>query len=620
MKLRQLLTNRFIVLGHDALMVMVAWLMAFWLRYNLTEFSHRTWIVALHTLPIIVAVQMLAAVWCGCYRGMWRFASLPDLIRIVKAVMIGAIIALGCIFVFNRLVNVPRVVFPLYVILLTCCWGAPRIVYRILKDYFRHVQHANRVLIIGAGYAGESLVRELMRDRHGRYKPVAFLDNDIKLLGKDIHGVRVVGTIDKLEKYVRRLRASMVMLAIPSATTKQMQSIVNACDELDIPYRTLPSISDLTENRITINALRKVEIEDLLGRDPVQLDWHHINESLQDKVVLVTGGGGSIGSELCRQIAQCRPSKLVIIENSEFNLYNISQELQQQFAEIELVACLVDAGDAKFVNQVFMQHRPEVVFHAAAYKHVPLLENQLLVAVKNNIFATRVLADLAVQYRVQKFVLVSSDKAVNPTNIMGLSKRIAEIYCQNVNSQGGTQFVTVRFGNVLGSTGSVVPLFRKQLEAGGPITVTHPDMTRYFMTIPEATSLILQSYTMGQGGEIYVLDMGEPVKITYLAEQMIRLAGKLPNKDIKIKYTGIRPGEKMFEELFHGSEALRPTSHHKISLANSRKVDWITLIKSFDKVEFAYQSDDEAKILNELCELVPEYDSSEQVATIVNRE
>ena len=620
MKLRQLLTSRFIILTHDLLMVILAWLLAFWLRYNLTAFSHRTWSIALHTLPIVMAVQMLAAIWSGCYRGMWRFASLPDLIRIVKAVLMGAVLALGCIFVFNRLVNVPRAVFPLYIILLTACWGAPRILYRILKDYFKHVQHINRVLIIGAGYAGESLVRELLRDRRGRYKPVAFLDNDLKLLGKDIHGLRVIGTIDNLEKYVRRLRIAMVMLAIPSATTKQMQSIVTVCDKINIPYRTLPSISDLTENRITINALRKVEIEDLLGRDPVQLDWKHINESLRDKVILVTGGGGSIGSELCRQIAQCHPKKLVIIENSEFNLYSISQELQQRFESLELVPCLLDAGDVKFVNQTFNQHRPEVVFHAAAYKHVPLLESQLLVAVKNNIFVTRVIADLAIQYRVQKFVLVSSDKAVNPTNIMGLSKRIAEIYCQNINNQGVTQFVTVRFGNVLGSTGSVVPLFRKQLESGGPITVTHPEMTRYFMTIPEATSLILQSYMMGQGGEIYVLDMGEPVKITYLAEQMIRLAGKLPNKDIKIEYTGIRPGEKMFEELFHGGEALRATSHHKISLANSRKVDWITLIKTFDRVELAYQADDAATILRELHALVPEYNSSYIVSTVANGE
>jgi FlaA1/EpsC-like NDP-sugar epimerase len=615
MKMRQLLTNRIIVLLHDTFMVPVAWIMAFWLRFNLNNLSHYEWVVALHTLPIVITVQMLAALWAGCYRGMWRFASLPDLIRIVKAVIIGAIIALGCIFVFNRLINVPRAVFPLYIILLTACWGGPRIIYRMLKDYFNHVTHHNRVLIIGAGYAGESLVRELLRDRKGRYQPIAFLDDDITLLGKDIHGLRVVATIDKLEKYVRRLKATMVMLAIPSAGTQQMQDIVNACDAINIPYRTLPSIADLTEDRISINALRKVEIEDLLGRDPVQLDWSHIQNKIENKTVLVTGGGGSIGSELCRQIAKLNPTKLIIVENSEYNLYQISQELMQDYESLEVICCLADVSDVKFVNHVMKNNRPEVVFHAAAYKHVPMLESQLLTAVKNNIFATRVIADLSVQYRVGTFVLVSSDKAVNPTNIMGLSKRIAEIYCQNLNARGSTHFVTVRFGNVLGSTGSVVPLFRKQLEAGGPITVTHPDMTRYFMTIPEATSLILQSYTMGEGGEIFVLDMGEPVKISYLAEQMIRLAGKIPNKDIKIEYTGIRPGEKMFEELFHGSEHLIATAHQKISLANARKVDWVTLIKAFDTIELAYQSDDQETIVNTLKELVPEYHQTEIEAT-----
>lgn len=611
MKLRQILTNRFIVLLHDAIMVPVAWFAAFWLRFNLTEFSHHEWLVAVNTLPIVLTVQVLAAIWAGCYRGMWRFASLPDLIRIVKAVSVGAVVALASIFVFNHLINVPRAVFPLYVILLTTFWGAPRILYRMLKDYFKPTTRHNRVLIVGAGYAGEGLARELLRDRKGRYEPVAFLDDDIRLLGKDIHGLRVVGTIDKLEKYVRRLRVSMIMLAMPAAGTQQMQDIVNACDAIRIPYRTLPSIADLTEDRISINALRKVEIEDLLGRDPVELDWSYIRSAIEGKRVLVTGGGGSIGSELCRQIAGLCPNKLIIVENCEYSLYQITQELREQYPSLEIVECLADVSDVKFVNHVMNQHRPEVVFHAAAYKHVPMLESQLLTAVKNNIFATRVVADLAVQYRVDAFVLVSSDKAVNPTNIMGLSKRIAEIYCQNLNARGQTRFITVRFGNVLGSTGSVVPLFRKQLESGGPITVTHRDMTRYFMTIPEATSLILQSYTMGAGGEIFVLDMGEPVKITYLAEQMIRLAGKIPNKDIQIEYTGIRPGEKMFEELFHGSEELIKTSHQKISLANARKVDWVTLIKAFDRIELAYQSDDQFTILEVLQALVPEYSKVE---------
>ena len=610
MKWRHLISNRLIVLCHDALMVPIAWFLAYWLRFNLSNFSPKIWMVALETLPIVLVVQMLVAIWSGCYRGMWRFASIPDLIRSVKAIAIGTVVIFICIFLWDHLTNVPRAVFPLYAILLLLCWMGPRVLYRVIKEHFYNSEQKQRVLIIGAGQAGEGLVRDLLRDPEQRYQPVAFLDDDKKQLGKDIQGIPVVGNLDVLTKQATKFKVDMIMLALPSATTAQMQNLVKACDSLGIPYRTLPSIADLTENRITINALRKVEIEDLLGRDPVKIDWSVISKGIVDKVILVTGAGGSIGCELSRQIARQKPSTLLLLDNSEFNLYQISQELTHDFPLLKIVNLLLDVGDSKFVANILDAYRPHAIFHAAAYKHVPMLESQLLVAVKNNIFATRVIADLAVHYNVASFVLVSSDKAVNPTNIMGLSKRIAEIYCQNLNARGKTRFITVRFGNVLGSTGSVVPLFRKQLEMGGPLTVTHPDMTRYFMTIPEATSLILQAYTMGQGGEIFVLDMGLPVKIAYLAEQMIRLSGREPYKDIAIEFTGIRPGEKLFEELFHGSEELQTTAHHKISQACARQVDWHELIESFNRIEQAYQVDNSKAILDELKQLVPEYHAS----------
>ena len=611
MKWRQLISNRLIVLCHDAVMVPIAWFLAYWLRFNLSNFPAKIWLVALETLPIVLVVQMLVAIWSGCYRGMWRFASIPDLIRSIKAIAIGTVVIFICIFLWDHLANVPRAVFPLYAILLLLCWMGPRVLYRVIKEHFSGSAQKQRVLIIGAGQAGEGLVRDLLRDPEQRYEPVAFLDDDKKQLGKDIQGIPVVGDLDSLMKQASKLKVAMVMLALPSATTAQMQGLVKACDALSIPYRTLPSIADLTENRITINALRKVEIEDLLGRDTVNIDWSMIHKGLADKVILVTGAGGSIGCELSRQIAKQQPSTLLLLDNSEFNLYQISQELTHDFPSLNIVNLLLDVGDKQFVTQVLEQYRPYAIFHAAAYKHVPMLEGQLLVAVKNNIFATRVIADLAVQFHVASFVLVSSDKAVNPTNIMGLSKRVAEIYCQNLNARGKTRFITVRFGNVLGSTGSVVPLFRKQLEMGGPLTVTHPDMTRYFMTIPEATSLILQAYTMGQGSEIFVLDMGLPVKIVYLAEQMIRLSGRETYKDIAIEFTGIRPGEKLFEELFHGSEALQTTAHHKISQACARQVNWDELIESFNRIEQAYQVDDAKAMLDELKGLVPEYHANE---------
>lgn len=610
MKWRRLSPNQWIVLCHDALMVIAAWFLSYWLRFNLSEIPDKNWVIAVKVLPLVLIVQMLMALWSGCYRGMWRFASLPDLMRILKAITIGTVFILGCLFVWNHLANVPRAIFPLYALLLLFCWGGPRLLYRVFRDQFYHREKRQRVLIIGAGQAGEGLVRDLLRDPKQRYEPVAFLDNDKRQLGRDIQGVPVAGTLGDLKKIALKYRVVMIMLALPLATTEQMQALVIACDSLGIPYRTLPSITDLTENRITINALRPVDIEDLLGRDLVDIDWDVIGKGLQHKVVLVTGAGGSIGSELCRQIARQLPAELILLDHSEFNLYQISQELAHHFPTLNSVNLLVDVGDEKFVKRILEAYHPHVIFHAAAYKHVPMLEDQLLVALKNNIFATRVLADLAVQYQVASFVLVSSDKAVNPTNIMGLSKRVAELYCQNLNARGVTGFITVRFGNVLGSTGSVVPLFRKQLEMGGPLTVTHPDMTRYFMTIPEATSLILQAYSMGQGGEIFVLDMGAPIKITYLAEQMIRLSGREPYKDIAIEYTGIRPGEKLFEELFHGGEHLQTTRHHKISLAQARQVNWATLMTSFDRIEQAYSVNDTLVILEELKKLVPEYVSS----------
>lgn len=609
MKFRSRLFHRTIVFTHDLFMIAVAWLGAYWLRFNLSFFHWPVWVTAFKFLPLIIALQLMTATWMGCYRGVWRFASIPDLIRIIKAVAIGTLLVFCSIFIFNRLNNVPRAVFPMYAILLTACWTGPRVMYRMMRDHFSIDTQGKRVLIVGAGQEGESLVRDLLRHSKNKLFPVAFLDDHKSNLGRDIQGIRVVGMLHSIEDSIRKYNISFVMFALPSATSQQMQQLIKICDQHKIPYRILPSLTDLAENRVTINSLRRVEIEDLLGRDPVQLDWQEISNSIRDKTILITGGGGSIGSELCRQILSRQPRHLIICDNCEFNLYQITQELGLLKNGVQLTSLLVDVSDSKFVNSMLNQYRPDVIFHAAAYKHVPILENQLFAATKNNIFATRTLADLAVQYRVKNFILVSSDKAVNPTNIMGLSKRIAEIYCQNLNQQGVTSFVTVRFGNVLGSTGSVVPLFRKQLESGGPITVTHPDMTRYFMTIPEATSLILQSYVVGKGGEIFVLDMGQPVRISYLAEQMIRLSGKEPGKDIKIEYTGIRPGEKLFEELFHNSESLKSTRHQKISLADSRQVDWVTLIKYFDDIEFAYQANDVTKLLNILRELVPEYHS-----------
>jgi FlaA1/EpsC-like NDP-sugar epimerase len=377
-----------------------------------------------------------------------------------------------------------------------------------------------------------------------------------------------------------------------------------------VPFRTLPKLHDLVTGEVNISELREVQIDDLLGREAVSLDWQGITEGLEGKTILITGGGGSIGSELCRQIAKLKPARLVIFERSEFNLYSIELELRRDYPDLDLQAQLGDICDEVAVAHVFARHHPQYVFHAAAYKHVPMLQKQARESVRNNVLGTRTLALAADNNGCDVFVMISTDKAVNPTNYMGASKRIAEIFCQGLNERSATSFITVRFGNVLGSAGSVVPLFRKQIASGGPVTVTHPDVTRYFMTTSEACQLILQASVMGRGGEIYVLDMGEPVKIYYLAEQMIRLSGKKPGEDIEIVCTGLRPGEKLYEELFHPEEQLTDTVHNKILLANSRRINWDFLLAKFAELESASKDYDETHLSKLIMDLVPEHEQA----------
>lgn len=598
--------NPYLVFVHDLVMVPLAWLGAFWLRFNLGPIPAPYLDAALHWLPWITLIQVACFRYLGLYRGHWRFASMPDLIRIVQAVAVGTAASLVAIFLFTRLQGVPRSVFPLYALLLTAFLGGPRFLYRWIKDRRLYLGSGKRVLIAGAGRAGEMLARDLMRDPARSLQPVGFVDDDRRKRGMDIHGMPVLGPCDRIPELVAEQGVELVILALPSARSRQIRRIVEYCEQAGVPFRTLPPVSDLVAGRVTVDAVREVSIEDLLGRDPVKLDQQAIHAGLSGKRVLVTGGGGSIGSELCRQIALIGPAELILYEQSEFNLYRIELELHQRFPALNIQAVLGDVADSVAVERLFARFRPQVVLHAAAYKHVPMLEQQAREAVMNNVCGTRTVALAADRHGSEMFVLVSTDKAVNPTNIMGASKRIAEIFCQNLNARSGTRFVTVRFGNVLGSAGSVVPLFREQIRAGGPVTVTHPDMQRYFMTIPEACQLILQAGVMGQGGEIFVLDMGEPVKITYLAEQMIRLAGLEPGEDIEIRFTGLRPGEKLFEELFHEKEQLEKTSHSKILLAQHRAWDWDRLIRLFQDMEDACRAFDEDQILEGVKTLVPE--------------
>lgn len=594
-----------IVFLHDLMTVAAAWFGAYWLRFNLESipplYLDRAW----YWFPLVVLLQGTALFYFGLYRGHWRFASMPDFIRIIKAVAAGTFATLVVMFLATRLEAVPRSVFPLYAVLLVGFLGFPRLMYRWYKDRRLYLSEANRVLIVGAGRAGDMLARDLLRDPERALLPVGFVDDKQRRTGMEIQGIRVLGSCERIPTLAEEHEIDLIFIAIPSADSRQMQRIVSLCEQARVPFRTLPRLQDMVAGRVSIDSLRDVGIDDLLGREPVTLDWQSIRAELQGKRVLVTGGGGSIGSELCRQVARIGPEALVLFEQSEFSLFEIERELRKAYPQLALEVCLGDVTDAVLVDRVLAQHRPQVIFHAAAYKHVPMLEHQVRQAARNNVLGTRTLALAADRHGVEAFVMISTDKAVNPANVMGASKRVAEIFCQNLDRRSETRFITVRFGNVLGSAGSVVPLFREQIRAGGPVTVTHPEMIRYFMTIPEACQLILQAGAMGQGGEIFVLDMGEPVKITYLAEQMIRLSGREPGRDIEVVFTGLRPGEKLFEELFHEKE-LSGTAHAKILLAQSRPVEWEWLEDRMRRLEEGCQVCDEPAIMQLIRELVPE--------------
>ncbi|MES9843712.1 MAG: nucleoside-diphosphate sugar epimerase/dehydratase [Candidatus Sedimenticola sp. PURPLELP] len=604
----QKLRSREYALIHDMTMVPVAWFLAYWFRLNLEMLPPDIFRDGVEALVVLLPVQFGAFLFFGLYRGIWRFASLPDIFRILKAVAVGTVLGMALLFLFSRGEGVPRSVPVLYALFLFLLLGTPRLLYRWLKDRHLYLRSGQRVLIVGSGVAGEMLVRDLLRNRKGAsYIPIAFVDDNLKRLGRDIHGVPVVGKSSEIPELTQKLEIDLIMLAVPSADSRQMRRIVEQCEASGVPFRSVPELQDLVSGDVSINELREVSIDDLLGREQVSLDWAAIRSNLSEKSILVTGCGGSIGSELCRQIAKLDPRRLILVDFSEFNLYSIELELQQQFSSLEMHFHLGDVTDRPYVNSLFESYRPEVVFHAAAYKHVPMLEPQVRQAMRNNVLGTRSIAEASDRYGVEEFVLVSTDKAVNPANIMGASKRAAEIFCQNLNGCSSTKYITVRFGNVLGSAGSVIPLFRQQIAAGGPITVTDARMERFFMTIPEACQLIMQTVVLGSGGEIFVLDMGEPVKIKYLAEQMIRLSGKEPGVDIDIVYSGLRPGEKLYEELFHEKEQLEGTSHEKVFLAKHRKVDWEWLSEAMDGVGEACEQMDQGRLNRLLGELVPEY-------------
>lgn len=561
----------------DIVLFAMAHVMAYCLRF---DFDPNLWeneqIRSL--LPVVVLLKVFVFFGFGLYRGMWRYTSLKDLRRLVQASILSSLFIIFALLCAQRFVGYSRAVFILDGVLTIVLTGGYRMAIRSfytpanpketgrlfrLPEFRFRKKGCKSVLIIGAGDAGEKMLREIFDNTHLSYNVVGFLDDDSRKVGRSIHGVPILGTIDELPDVMQKEAIQEIFIAIPSARGTEMRRIVGICEKASVPYKTLPGIGEIMEGKVSLRILRDVSYEDLLGRPEVHLEIDEIRSYLKGQTVLVTGCGGSIGSELCRQVIRFEPKELILLDNSEPNLFQIQMELHYERKFTAYQPVLGRIQDRRFMREIFRKFRPQVVFHAAAYKHVPMLERNPWEAVHNNIFGSKVVMETAIEYRAERFVLVSTDKAVRPTNVMGTSKRATELLLQSLLGNG-TKFMAVRFGNVVGSSGSVIPLFMQQIRRGGPVTVTHPEVTRFFMSIPEAVQLILQAGALGEGGEIFILDMGTPVKIADMARDLIRLSGKEPDEDIEIIFTGLREGEKLYEELITEGEGIVPTRHEKI--------------------------------------------------------
>jgi FlaA1/EpsC-like NDP-sugar epimerase len=595
----------FLAFAHDVIAAALAWASIYWVRVSLdADLPYRGEMLA--TLAVVLPLQAAIFIVFGLYRGLWRFASLVDLKRIVLSAALGTTLIPLVLLMLRLDAIVPRSVLILYPLVLIFLMAGSRFAYRIWKEHRLYSPLAalgEPVLVVGAGDAGARLTKDLERSR--QWRVVGVLDDDPAKHGRQIRNVTVLGAIRDLQHWADRYGVRKVIIALPSQHHLVRRRVAELCAAANLEALTVPSYEDLISGRSALSSIRTVELDDLLGRDPVELDNAGLAEWLGNRVVMVTGAGGSIGAELCRQIARFRPAKLVLFDISEAAVYEIVTALADAFPQLSVASVVGDVKHAALVEEVLARERPDAIVHAAAYKHVPLMEEtNAWAAVRNNSYGTWVLADAAVRARVEKFVLVSTDKAVNPTSVMGASKRLAELVCQSL-ATGSTQFVIVRFGNVFGSAGSVIPRFREQIVRGGPVTVTHPDITRFFMSLSEATQLLLQAGLQGRNGEILVLDMGEPVRIVDLARDMIRLSGADPDR-IAIVFTGLRPGEKLYEEPLATEEARKPTMHPKLFVADARAVDEDCVRQLVVWCERDRAADD-AEVRARLMAWIPEY-------------
>lgn len=598
----------YIALFHDSLASCFAWLCSYYLRFNFNvPVEHFSLIIKL--LPLILIIQLCCFCVFGLYKGIWRFASVSDLKRILLSVSISILIISSIFYITDYIGQIPRSVFIIDPMLLIFFMGGSRLSYRFFSDskiYNFSSTFNEYVVIAGVDHYSNILSKELLASK--TFKLIGFIDNDQSIQGKEIFGVRVIGKIDEIHILIKKFKISKIIIAARYFASEDKREIIKQCALLGIQVLTTPRIDDLLSGRSNVSELRSIQIEDLLGRDEVQLGDLSLNKLMQGKTVLVTGAGGSIGSELCRQIMRFSPKLIICLDISEIGLYKLEQEL----IKLNFNKSLFIIGDVKNkvrLTKIFSQFKPKIIFHAAAYKHVPLMEvSNISEALINNVIGTHCIAQMAKNFEVEKFVLISSDKAVNPTNVMGASKQLSEIICRGIQLNSNTDFIITRFGNVLGSSGSVIPRFREQIQSGGPLTITHPQITRYFMSIPEATQLVMQACLMGSGNQIFILDMGMPVKIVDLAKDMIKLSG-LKEDSIKIEFTGLRPGEKLYEELISEDESTILTSHAKLKIVTSKNISK-KHVSDLVKWVLSTQIKNDAQIKKELKNWVSGYKTS----------
>jgi len=605
MKIEIIYKKRLIIICLDILFFISCYFLAFMIRFEM-NIPPIFFMTMLKTLPVIVFLRLSCFWFFGLYKGVWRFTGTEDLISILKASSTSSILIVLSLYFINQFSGYPRSIFIIDWLLIIVLLGAFRFSLRLFKEIVNSVKGlGKRILIVGAGDAGEAILHEIIKNRKLNFRAVGLIDDDPSKKGLKLHGIEVLGNREDIPRLVKKLGIEEIIISIPSADTAQMREIIEQCIKSGAKFKTIPSLAEIINGKMDLSLIRDVRADDLLRREPLEIELDHVRKEFTKKKILITGAGGSIGKELCKQIAEFNPEKLILLDHAENSMFYIYRDIRVDFPSVNCIPLVADIRDSERINQIFTIYNPHIIFHAAAHKHVPLMEQNAGEAIKNNVLGTKTIADNAIKHSAEKFIFISTDKAVKPKNFMGATKRVCELYIKSLANINSTRFMSVRFGNVIGSTGSVVRLFKEQIKKGGPVTVTHPEASRFLMSIPEAVQLIIQAAFIGQEGEIFVLDMGKPIKIMDLAKTIIRLSGFEPEKEVPIVITGLRPGEKIYEELFDDKiERLKPSIHKKIFVVESLNyVDCDKIVKAINELEVISLKSNENELINKFLKL-----------------